>query len=167
MIINIISALRYKTIYPLRCYTSWTYIAAFLGAVSSYVLTTDIRLSLLSVPIVRAIASIIYVKLYLPYRRYDPITKRKRSTNGLYEDKDWLNNRRSHFVEYLTLYENINDCHGWIYGMANGYIVGRRGKNGGNNAKIGFGISYVTSCVIGGVFAAAVVAVTLYFSRKN
>ena len=35
------------------------------------------------------------------------------------------------------------------------------------NSKIGFGISYVTSCVIGGVFAVAVVAVTLYFSRKN
>ena len=138
---DIVNAIRYKSIYPLRCFTTWAYIVAMLGAVSLQILFGDIRFSLIAIPVVRVIAAGIYVKAYLPYRRYDPITKRKRSTNGLYEDKDWLNNRSSHFIKYLTLSEDINKCHGWIYGMANGYIVGRRGKSRGNNAKIGFGIS--------------------------
>ena len=143
LIINIRQAIKYKSLYPLKCYTSCMFLTMLITPVCAYVLYDELSLIVyLLMPLfIWVIMSVVYVKVYLVFKRFDPKTKRKRSVNGTYEDKDWINNRKDHFIKYFNLYKDINDVRGWILGRSGRYIVTRSTKNGGNNAKIGFGYS--------------------------
>ena len=82
------------------------YIFARTTVLFSCIFATIIYLSLCAV----------YVRFYIPYKRTDPVLKRKRSRNNAGSGGDFLNNKPELLWENLEVNRDINKTTGWILG---------------------------------------------------